>query len=57
MTITFRDLEIQTYLNKLNSNRKGLAKIEIWFWEALEEEINKHYELAHFYDDKILKKI
>jgi len=57
-TTTFRDVDIQTHLNKLNDSRKGkgLAKIEIWFWEAFEEEINKHSELAYFYYDAILKK-
>jgi hypothetical protein len=30
-------------------------KIEIWFWESFEEEINKHSELAHSYYDQILK--
>ncbi|MCV2486503.1 hypothetical protein OD917_16335 [Flavobacterium sp. SH_e] len=57
-TTTFRDVEIQTHINNLNDKRKGkgLPKIEIWFWEAFEEEINKHSELAYFYYDEILKK-
>ncbi|MCP1384469.1 hypothetical protein [Runella salmonicolor] len=56
-TTTFRDVDIQTHLNEFNNIRKGngLAKIEIWFWEAFEEEINKHSELAYFYYDEILK--
>jgi len=57
-TTTFRDVGIQTHLSKLNDSRKGkgLAKIEIWFWETFEEEINKHSELAYSYYDEILKK-
>lgn len=57
-TTSFRDVEIQSYINNLNSNRKGkkLPKIEIWFWEKFEEEINKHSELAYLYYETILKR-
>lgn len=56
-TTTFRDAVIQTHINDLNNNRKGkgLPKIEIWFWEDFEEEINKHSELAYLYFENILK--
>ncbi|RZJ40947.1 MAG: hypothetical protein EOO19_14950, partial [Chryseobacterium sp.] len=56
-TTTFRDVDIQTHINTLNDSRKGkgLPKIEIWFWEAFEEGINKHSELAYFYYEEILK--
>ncbi|MFH6948227.1 hypothetical protein ACHRV6_07055 [Flavobacterium sp. FlaQc-51] len=56
-TTTFRDVEIQNHLHNINDSRKGkeLPKIEIWFWEMFEEEINKHTELAYFYYEEILK--
>lgn len=57
-TTTFRDVNIQTHLNSINDNRKGkgLLKVEIWFWETFEEEINKHSGLAYSYYEEILKK-
>jgi hypothetical protein len=57
-TTTFRDVVIQAHVNKINDSRKGtgLPKIEMWFWEDFEEEINKHSDLAYFYFEEILKK-
>lgn len=57
-TTTFRSVDLQNHLNKLNDIRKrsGLFKVEIWFWETFEEEINKHSDLAYFYYEEILKK-
>lgn len=57
-TTSFRDVDIQTHVNSINDKRKGkeLPKIEIWFWEMFEEEINKHIELAYYYFEAILIK-
>ena len=55
-TTSFRDVNLQEYLNTLNENRKGnsLPKLELWTWEFFEEEINKHSELCYFYFENIL---
>lgn len=57
-TTSFRNVHIQDFINTENASRRGSIKpkIELWTWEVFEEEINRHYELAYIYYEKILKK-
>lgn len=59
VTTTPRDKNIQNEIVKLNINRQknSLFKIEIWFWETIEDEVNNNLSIWNKYYDGILSKI
>ena len=43
-TTSFRDVELQNYVNKINNGRKNskIPEVIIWTWDLFDEEINRH---------------
>ena len=56
-TTAKRNANIQRYALKLNeqSRKAGRFGVQVWFWDDFVTDLNRHYDLQHWYYEKVIQ--